>query len=110
MFKMEKKAAQLNKILEIFLKGEAEAADNRILAIRGFLTVLNESVEKYVASEPKFSDPSARERLADMIDGMAEIYRQEVSSLLLKRGKLQEYIRFIQNRRAEENLEDIKVN
>lgn len=107
---MEKKSTELNKILEEFLKGEADATDLRILAIRHFLVVLNESVEKYVESKPEFHNPSSREKLAEMIDGMAEIYREEASSLLVKRGKIQEYISFVQKRRAEEGFDDKTVN
>lgn len=107
---MEKKTQQLNKILDEFLKGEADVTDSRILSIRHFLTVLNESVEKYIASKPEFEDPVVRAKLSEMIDGMAEIYREEISSLLLKRGKLQEYISFVKNRQEPENSDDKLLN
>lgn len=107
---MEKKTQQLNKILDEFLKNEARATDARILAIRRFLSVLNESVERYVTSKTEFDDPAARIKLSDMIDGMADIYREEISSLLLKRGKLQEYIVFVKTRRETETAEGKMLN
>lgn len=110
MCEMEKKTQQLNKILDEFLKSEADATDTRILSIRHFLTVLNESVEKYVASKPELEDPDVRTKLSEMIDGMAEIYREEISTLLLKRGKLQEYISFVKNKRESEPSEDKLLN
>lgn len=98
---MENKSEQLNKILEEFLKSEAETTDSRIVAIRYFLTVLNESVEKYIASKPTSEEAETRIRLSQIIDGMAEIYQEEISNLLLKRGKLQEYIIYVKNKQEE---------
>lgn len=87
---MENKAKLIDKILKDFLKNEAQATDVRILSIRHFLTTLNNAVDKYL--EESDEESSEHKRLVIMLDDMAEIYRNEISELLVKRGKLQHYI------------------
>lgn len=85
---MENKAKIIDGILKDFLKGEAKATDMRILSIRHFLAALNEAVEKYLMENNDNESKEDRERLINMINDMADIYRREISDLLVKRGKL----------------------
>lgn len=87
---MESKAKLIDKILKDFLANEAKATDMRIMSIRHFLTTLNNAVDKYL--EESDGETEERKRLVMMLDDMAEIYRNEISELLVKRGKLQHYI------------------
>lgn len=87
---MESKGKLIDKILKDFLTNEAQATDMRIMSIRHFLSTLNTAVDKYL--EETSEENSERKRLVLMLDDMAEIYRNEVSELLVKRGKLQHYI------------------
>lgn len=87
---METKAKLIDKILKDFLANEAKATDMRIISIRHFLSTLNNAVDKYL--EESNEENEERKRLVLMLDDMAEIYRNEISELLVKRGKLQHYI------------------
>lgn len=87
---MESKGKLIDKILRDFLTNEAQATDMRIMSIRHFLSTLNTAVDKYL--EETSEENSERKRLVLMLDDMAEIYRHEISELLVKRGKLQHYI------------------
>ena len=81
---------EIDKILKDFLASEAQATDMRIMSIRHFLSTLNNAVDKYL--EESDEENTERKRLVLMLDDMAEIYRNEISELLVKRGKLQHYI------------------
>ena len=87
---MDDKAKFIDKILKDFLASEAQATDMRIMSIRHFLSTLNNAVDKYL--EESDEENTERKRLVLMLDDMAEIYRNEISELLVKRGKLQHYI------------------
>lgn len=87
---MDDKAKLIDKILKDFLASEAQATDMRIMSIRHFLSTLNNAVDKYL--EESDEENTERKRLVLMLDDMAEIYRNEISELLVKRGKLQHYI------------------
>lgn len=87
---MDDKAKLIDKILKDFLASEAQATDMRIMSIRHFLSTLNNAVDKYL--EESDEENKERKRLVLMLDDMAEIYRNEISELLVKRGKLQHYI------------------
>ena len=87
---MDDKAKLIDKILKDFLASEAQATDMRIMSIRHFLSTLNNAVDKYL--EESDEENTERKRLVLMLDDMAEIYRHEISELLVKRGKLQHYI------------------
>ena len=87
---MDDKVKLIDKILKDFLASEAQATDMRIMSIRHFLSTLNNAVDKYL--EESDEENTDRKRLALMLDDMAEIYRNEISELLVKRGKLQHYI------------------
>lgn len=87
---MDDKAKLIDKILKDFLASEAQATDMRIISIRHFLSTLNNAVDKYL--EESDEENTERKRLVLMLDDMAEIYRNEISELLVKRGKLQHYI------------------
>lgn len=87
---MENKAKLIDKILKDFLANEAQATDMRIMSIRHFLSTLNNAVDKYL--EESDEENGERRRLVLMLDDMAEIYRNEISELLVKRGKLQHYL------------------
>lgn len=87
---MDDKAKLIDKILKDFLTSEAQATDMRIMSIRHFLSTLNNAVDKYL--EESDEENTERKRLVLMLDDMAEIYRNEISELLVKRGKLQHYI------------------
>lgn len=89
---MENKGKMINKILKDFLAGEAEATDMRILSIRQFLSALNKAVDKYIENTENAANSEDRKKLVVMLDDMAEIYRNEISDLLVKSGKLQHYI------------------
>lgn len=89
---MENKGKMINKILKDFLAGEAESTDMRILSIRQFLSALNKAVDKYIENTENTANSEDRKKLVVMLDDMAEIYRNEISDLLVKRGKLQHYI------------------
>lgn len=87
---MDDKVKLIDKILKDFLASEAQATDMRIMSIRHFLSTLNNAVDKYL--EESDEENTERKRLVLMLDDMAEIYRNEISELLVKRGKLQHYI------------------
>ena len=89
---MENNGKLVNKILKDFLKGEAETTDMRIISIRHFLSALNNAVDKYIAENYDEKNSEDKKKLAAMLDDMAEIYRNEISDLLVKRGKLQHYL------------------
>lgn len=89
---MESKGKLIDKILKEFLSGEAEATDMRIISIRHFLSALNDAVDKYVAESQDTENNEDKKLLVVMLDDMAEIYRNEISDLLVKRGKLQHYL------------------
>ena len=89
---MENKGKLIDKILKDFLSGEAEATDMRIISIRHFLSALNNAVDKYIAESQDAENNEDKKRLVVMLDDMAEIYRNEISDLLVKRGKLQHYL------------------
>lgn len=89
---MENKGKLIDKILKDFLSGEAEATDMRIISIRHFLSALNNAVDKYIAESQDAENNEDKKRLVVMLDDMAEIYRNEISDLLVKRGKLQYYL------------------
>lgn len=89
---METKGKIIDKILKDFLTGEAEATDMRIISIRHFLSSLNNAVDKYIAETSDTANSEDKKRLVVMLDDMAEIYRNEISDLLVKRGKLQHYL------------------
>lgn len=89
---MENKGKLIDKILKDFLSGEAEATDMRIISIRHFLSALNNAVDKYIAESQEAENNEDKKRLVVMLDDMAEIYRNEISDLLVKRGKLQHYL------------------
>ncbi len=89
---MENKGKSIDKILKDFLSGEAEATDMRIISIRHFLSALNNAVDKYIAESQNAENNEDKKRLVVMLDDMAEIYRNEISDLLVKRGKLQHYL------------------
>lgn len=90
---MDKNSKVIDNILKGFLKNEAEATDLRILSIRNFLFALNDAVEKYLSDELlEGSSEKDRQTLVDMINDMADIYRNEISELLVKRGRLQHYL------------------
>ena len=87
---MDDKAKLIDKILKDFLASEAQATDMRIMSIRHFLSTLNNAVDKYL--EESDEENTERKRLVLMLDDMAEINRNDISELLVKRGKLQHYI------------------
>ena len=89
---MENNGKLVNKILKDFLKGEEETTDMRIISIRHFLSALNNAVDKYIAENYDEKNSEDKKKLAAMLDDMAEIYRNEISDLLVKRGKLQHYL------------------
>ncbi len=89
---MESKGKLIDKILKDFLAGEAEATDMRIVSIRHFLSALNNAVDKYIEESYDEKNNEDKKRLVVMLDDMAEIYRNEISDLLVKRGKLQHYL------------------
>lgn len=89
---MENKGKLIDKILKDFLSGEAEATDMRIISIRHFLFALNSAVDRYIAESENAESDEDKKRLVVMLDDMAEIYRNEISDLLVKRGKLQHYL------------------
>ncbi|MDE7314410.1 MAG: hypothetical protein K2N11_01760 [Mucispirillum sp.] len=89
---MESKGKLIDKILKEFLSGEAEATDMRIISIRHFLSALNNAVDKYVAESQDTENNEDKKLLVVMLDDMAEIYCNEISDLLVKRGKLQHYL------------------
>lgn len=90
---MDRNSKVIDNILKGFLKNEAEATDMRILSIRNFLYALNEAVEKYLSDDlVEGSSEKDRETLVNMINDMADIYRNEISELLVKRGRLQHYL------------------
>ncbi len=88
---MEEKSKIIDKILQEFITNEAQATDMRILSIRHFLSALNNAVDKYL-EEQTDTESEDKKRLVLMLDDMAEIYRHEISDLLVKRGKLQNYM------------------
>ncbi len=89
---MEQKGKLIGKILKDFLIGEADATDMRIISIRHFLSALNNAVDKYIEESADAKNSEDKKRLVAMLDDMVEIYRNEVSNLLVKRGKLQHYM------------------
>lgn len=94
---MDNKGKLIDKILKDFLAEEAEATDMRIISIRHFLSALNNAVDKYIAESDSAENNEDRKRLVIMLDDMAEIYRNEISNLLVKRGKLQHYMEIFNN-------------
>lgn len=97
---MEQKGKLIDKILRDFLKSETEATDIRIISIRHFLSALNDAVDKYISETVSGQDDEDKKRLVIMLDDMAEIYRNEVSDLLLKRGKLQHYLEMFNDKHS----------
>lgn len=89
---MENKGKMIDKILKDFITEETKATDMRILSIRHFLATLNKAVDKYLEESEDTYENEDKKRLVTMLDDMAEIYRNEISDLLLKRGKLQHYV------------------
>ena len=89
---MDNKTKKIDTILIKFLLSEAESTDKRIMSIRAFIAALNNAVDKYIVDSSWDADKKDRERLAEMVSDMMEIYSNEVSDLLVKRGKLQHYI------------------
>lgn len=102
---MDDKAKLIDKILKDFLANEAQATDMRIMSIRHFLSTLNNAVDKYL--EESDEENTERKRLVLMLDDMAEIYRNEISELLVKRGKLQHYIEIFNKDVIAENKKEI---
>lgn len=102
---MDDKAKLIDKILKDFLASEAQATDMRIMSIRHFLSTLNNAVDKYL--EESDEENTERKRLVLMLDDMAEIYRNEISELLVKRGKLQHYIEIFNKDVIAENKKEI---
>ena len=102
---MDDKAKLIDKILKDFLANEAQATDMRIMSIRHFLSTLNNAVDKYL--EESDEENTERKRLVLMLDDMAEIYRNEISELLVKRGKLQHYIEIFNKDVIAENRKEI---
>lgn len=102
---MDDKAKLIDKILKDFLANEAQATDMRIMSIRHFLSTLNNAVDKYL--EESDEENTERKRLVLMLDDMAEIYRNEISELLVKRGKLQHYIEIFNKDVISENRKEI---
>lgn len=102
---MDNKAKLIDKILKDFLANEAQATDMRIMSIRHFLSTLNNAVDKYL--EESDEENTERKRLVLMLDDMAEIYRNEISELLVKRGKLQHYIEIFNKDMVSENRKEI---
>lgn len=102
---MDDKAKLIEKILKDFLASEAQATDMRIMSIRHFLSTLNNAVDKYL--EESDEENTERKRLVLMLDDMAEIYRNEISELLVKRGKLQHYIEIFNKDVIAENKKEI---
>ncbi len=97
---MEQKSKLINKILKDFLIGEAEATDMRIMSIRHFLVALNDAVDSYIKENVDEKDREDSKILVAMLDDMAEIYRNEISDLLVKRGKLQHYMNVFKNNKS----------
>lgn len=89
---MNEKTKKIDTILMKFLLSEAESTDKRILSIRSFITALSNAVDKYIVDTTWEADKVERERLAEMVNDMMEVYSNEISELLVKRGKLQKYI------------------
>ncbi len=90
---MRKEQAKINKILTNFLKSEANVTDERIISIRNFLAILQEATDKYLEDNHSKEE---REELSTLLESMSETYRQEVSHLLVKRGKLAEFVSVLQ--------------
>ena len=88
---MDKKVKLIDNILKDFLAGERAAADNRIMSIRHFLSALDSAVSKHII-EGEHIKEDEKKRLVNMIDDMADIYKHEISDLLVKKGKLQHYL------------------
>ncbi len=100
---MNEKGKIIDKILKDFIQNESQATDMRILSIRHFLSTLNTAVDKYLEDTKDAEDAGDRKRLVLMLDDMAEIYRNEVSDLLLKRGKLQHYMEMFNSDKVSKN-------
>lgn len=112
---MEHNGKLINKILKDFLVNETEATDMRIMSIRHFLSALNNAVDQYIAESEDEKDIESRKMLVVMFDDMAEIYRNEVSDLLLKRGKLQHYLEMFGKKntttvKSSQQLREVKEN
>ena len=84
---------RIESILELFIKSEITATDDRIAAIRTFVNTLKGELLSYTWNIP--TEPSEKEyflRILKLFRSMISTYDEEIRLLIVKRERLQEHL------------------